>query len=53
MHILEITPRPTEDEAAAIALALEELWPKPAAPQPEIAPDWRFASRWWNKRALG
>ena len=49
----EITPAPTDDEAAVIVAAVEALWPKPvvaAADQnPLRAPSWRFSGRWWAK----
>jgi hypothetical protein len=47
---VEITPAPTEDEAAAIAAALEVAWPKGVVEEPP-APDarWRFSGRWWTK----
>lgn len=42
---------PTDDEAAAILAAVEELWPKPVAatdhPARRNAP-WRFSGRWWS-----
>lgn len=47
---MEITPTPTEEEAAAIAAAVEVAWPRvviaPARPEPSR---WRFAGRWWVK----
>ncbi len=42
---------PTDEEAAAILAAVEELWPKPVAatdhPERRNAP-WRFSGRWWS-----
>ena len=42
----EITPAPTEEEAAAIMAAVEHLWPKPVlmytAEQARRAAAWRF-----------
>jgi hypothetical protein len=47
---VDITPTPTEEEAAAIVAAIEASWPRPgggdAAP---TTPRWRFAGRWWSK----
>ncbi|MDP1821315.1 MAG: hypothetical protein Q8K58_15660 [Acidimicrobiales bacterium] len=47
---MQIRPTPTEEEAAAIAAAIEVTWPRAqvAAPDPE-PPRWRFAGRWWTK----
>jgi hypothetical protein len=47
---MEIRPAPTDEEAAAIAAAIEVAWPRAvvAAPAPE-PPRWRFAGRWWSK----
>jgi hypothetical protein len=47
---MEITPTPTEEEAAAITAAVQMAWPRAvvAAPAPE-PPRWRFAGRWWAK----
>ncbi|MDH3754437.1 MAG: hypothetical protein OEU32_11260 [Acidimicrobiia bacterium] len=44
----DISPAPTEDEAAAIMAAYEALWPKPAASRDVVATRWRFSGRWWN-----
>jgi hypothetical protein len=47
---LEITPAPSEDEAAAIVAALEIAWPRGAEADPaDDAPRWRFSGRWWTK----
>jgi hypothetical protein len=48
---VEITPTPSDEEAAAITAAIEMSWPRPviaaeAAPEP---PRWRFSGRWWSK----
>ena len=47
---MEITPTPTDEEAAAIVAALQATHRRtvvaaPAAPLPR----WRFAGRWWSK----
>ncbi|MGD9796829.1 MAG: hypothetical protein AB7H43_08570 [Acidimicrobiia bacterium] len=45
-----IRPEPTDEEAAAIAAAVEVLWPRPGhAPPAEPTPAWRFSGRWWVK----
>ncbi len=47
---MEITPVPTDEEAAAIAAAIEVSWPRAVAPAEKVAtPRWRFAGRWWSK----
>jgi hypothetical protein len=49
---VDLTPAATDDEAAAIATALEVLWPRAAA---EASSDarrpsvWRFSGRWWSQ----
>ncbi|MEY2974051.1 MAG: hypothetical protein RIR49_471 [Actinomycetota bacterium] len=44
----EISPAPTEVEAAAILAAVEALWPRPVAPSTvETVSAWRFSSRPW------
>ena len=45
-----ISPTPTDEEAAAIAAAIEASWPRAVvAPVEEEPPRWRFAGRWWTK----
>jgi hypothetical protein len=42
----------TEEEAAAIAAAVEALWPKPMVAGPVAerpAGGWRFSGRWWSQ----
>lgn len=51
---IEITPAPTEEEAATIVAAVEALWPKPVVYQDPPADfrrnaSWRFSGRWWAK----
>jgi hypothetical protein len=52
--IRAIAPAPTEEEATAIAVAMEALWPRPvataAAPAADLA--WRFSGRWWGGTAV-
>jgi hypothetical protein len=48
----EITPVPTDEEAAAIVAAVEALWPRAvvtANGDAEAARStWRFSGRWWS-----
>jgi hypothetical protein len=47
---LEISPVPSEEEAAAIVAAVELSWPRAGAGEaPGAAPRWRFSGRWWTK----
>jgi hypothetical protein len=48
---MEITPTPTEEEAAAIVAAVDAAWPRAVvgAAAPEAPPRWRFAGRWWSR----
>jgi hypothetical protein len=48
---MEIAPAATDEEAAAIATAVEALWPKPAATGvPDGHPSvWKFSGRWWSQ----
>lgn len=52
--IRTIAPVPTEEEATAIAVAMEALWPVPVAAQPATDDDlaWRFSGRWWGGMAV-
>ncbi len=44
----DISPAPTEAEAAAILAAVEALWPRPVSVSgPETVSAWRFSSRPW------
>ncbi|MFL6206519.1 MAG: hypothetical protein ACJ739_14345 [Acidimicrobiales bacterium] len=47
---MEISPTPTDEEAAAIVAALDAARPSAvvAVTEPE-PPRWRFAGRWWTK----
>jgi hypothetical protein len=45
-----ISPVPTDEEAVAVAVALEALWPRPLLAPSATAPTtpaWRFSGRWW------
>jgi hypothetical protein len=49
---VSITPAATDEEAAAIAAAIEVLWPSPMTPAADDgrrAPVWRFSGRWWSQ----
>lgn len=47
---VDVRPTPTDEEAAAIAAAVELAWPRPATDAPTDAPPrWRFSGRWWTK----
>ena len=49
--MIEFSPAPTEEEAAAILAAYELLWPRPgAANPPQPLSRWRFAGRRWSAR---
>jgi len=49
---MDIQPAATDEEAAAIAAALEAFWPKPVVAgratdgRPAV---WRFSGRWWSQ----
>ncbi len=45
----EITPAPTDEEAAAIVAAIEGAWPRAAVAAEEPMTRWRWAGRWWSK----
>lgn len=48
--MMDIRPTPTDEEAAAIAAAVELSWPRATAAAPPEPPSrWRFAGRWWTK----
>lgn len=53
---MQIRPDPTEEEAAAIAAAIDMAMNSIVA-QPglvPLSPEWRFRGRWWNRdRARG
>ena len=45
-----IRPSPTDEEAAALAAALELLWPQPVSfDELSVTSKWRFSGRWWNE----
>ena len=48
---LVVTPRPSDDELAAIIVAYEELWPGVGeAARPAPSPRWRYIGRPWVRR---
>ncbi|MBM3806087.1 MAG: hypothetical protein FJW19_05490 [Actinobacteria bacterium] len=48
-----ISPAPSQDEAVAIATALELLWPKPQPAAPaSVQTSWRFSGRSWTDSVL-
>ena len=50
ISIDDMTPAPTDEEAAAIGAALEILWPKPITlDSVSDASQWKFSARWWNE----
>jgi hypothetical protein len=47
---MDVSPAPTEEEAVAIAAAIEVAWPRAViAPPPAEPARWRFSGRWWVK----
>jgi hypothetical protein len=46
---MDVSPTPTDEEAAAIATAIELTWPRAAVAPTTETPRWRFAGRWWTK----
>lgn len=50
---MDITPTPTDEEAAAIVAAVEGAWPRAVAEESrDSAPRWRWSGRWWTKPAI-
>ncbi len=49
--MIEFSPTPSEEEAAAILAAYELLWPQPSeVVAPRSVSRWRFAGRRWSPR---
>ena len=47
---MQIQPVPTDEEAVAIAAAIEVAWPRAGGEAPAAQPPrWRFAGRWWSQ----
>lgn len=50
-----ISPHPTDEEAVAIAAAIEALWPRPVVGENILAARhnaWRFSGRWWARPTI-
>ena len=48
--MMDVTPTPSEEEAAAIVAAIDAAWPRAGGgPSEPATPRWRFAGRWWSK----
>lgn len=49
-----VSPQPNEQEAIAIATALEALWSKvqPATEREAHNTSWRFSGRWWSDSSV-
>jgi hypothetical protein len=49
--VADVSPAPTDEEAAAIVAAVELLWPKPAADDwsSRRQTAWKFSGRWWSQ----
>lgn len=51
MAMIEFSPTPSEEEAAAILAAYELLWPQTSeVVTPDGVSRWRFAGRNWSPR---
>lgn len=47
---MDVSPVPTDEEAVAIAAAVEVAWPRAVVDGgPPPTPRWRFSGRWWGK----
>ena len=49
---MDVTPAATDEEAAAIAAAVEVLWPRPAVAggaADRRSGVWKFSGRWWSQ----
>ena len=48
---MDVSPTPTDEEAAAIAAAIDVAWPRAVigSDAASAPPRWRFAGRWWTK----
>lgn len=49
MGPLDISPAPSDEEAAAIVAAIEVAWPRPGDSPVDVVNRWRFSGRWWSK----
>ena len=47
---VQIQPAPTDEEAVAIAAAIEVAWPRAGGEAEPTRPNrWRFSGRWWSQ----
>ena len=47
---MQIEPAPTDEEAVAIAAAIEVAWPRAGRrPADDRSGRWRFGGRWWSQ----
>jgi hypothetical protein len=47
---VNISPEPTDEEAAAIVAAIDAATPRAAASEARAtSPRWRWSGRWWTK----
>ena len=47
---MQIQPVPTDEEAVAIAAAIEVAWPRVGGEPDTGRPSrWRFSGRWWSQ----
>ncbi len=47
-----VSPPPTDEEAAAIAVAVDLLWPRAVEDEAAAArrvSAWKFSGRWWSQ----
>lgn len=49
MGPLDISPAPSDEEAAAIVAALEVAWPRSGSAPIDAVNRWRFSGRWWSR----
>jgi hypothetical protein len=47
--VASVTPTPTDEEAVAIAAAVEQSWPRAAAGRSRRQSAWKFSGRWWTQ----
>lgn len=46
----DVRPAPTDEEMAAIMVAVEMAWSRPVPDEVALTPSrWRFSGRWWSK----
>jgi hypothetical protein len=49
--VADVSPTPTDEEAAAIVAAVELLWPQETGGDgsPRRQSAWKFSGRWWTQ----